>query len=84
LGWPELLVPLDLKRPYTAICPSHLKVDAFLIVPFATVLVDSCTWEKTWQQVVRKVLKALPRQRVKWELSIESGGHVRGYGLRVT
>ena len=40
LGWPELLVPLDLKRPLDAICPLHLKVNAFLVVPLAAILMD--------------------------------------------
>jgi hypothetical protein len=43
---PELLLPLDLKSPFAAICPTHLKVDAFLIIPFAAVLVDSCIWKQ--------------------------------------
>jgi len=43
---PELLLPLDLKSPFVAFCPTHLKVDAFLIIPFAAVLVDSCIWKQ--------------------------------------
>jgi hypothetical protein len=77
IGWFEPLLPLDLKSPFVAICPSHLKVDAFLLLPFTTVLVDSCIWKQAWQQILAEILKALPMQIAEWELSVKSGGHGR-------